>query len=191
VQNIILASSSPRRKELMDMLGLPYVVESSSAEETLPEGIVPAEAVEMLALRKAADVSEMNGEALVIGADTIVAVDNMILGKPVDEKDALRMLLLLQGRRHQVYTGVALIDGSTGRRHVSHEITEVEFRTVSKEEALGYVGTGESEGKAGAYAIQGLASVFIRRIEGDFFNVVGLPVYRLCRMLEEYGIRVF
>lgn len=191
MQNIILASSSPRRKELMDMLGLPYVVESSSAEETLPEGIVPAEAVEMLALRKAADVSEMNGEALVIGADTIVAVDNMILGKPVDEKDALRMLLLLQGRRHQVYTGVALIDGSTGRRHVSHEITEVEFRTVSKEEALGYVGTGESEGKAGAYAIQGLASVFIRRIEGDFFNVVGLPVYRLCRMLEEYGIRVF
>ena len=191
MKNIVLASSSPRRKELMDMLDLSYVIEGSSVDESLPEGILPGEAVEGLAYQKAKEVAQRYTDSLVIGADTIVVVDDLILGKPQDDDDALAMILRLQGRTHCVYTGVAVIDTSTGRETVAHEVTVVEFRNITEEEALRYIKTGEPQGKAGSYAIQGYASTFVRRIEGDYFNVVGLPVFRLCNLLNEYAVRVF
>ncbi len=191
MRDLVLASSSPRRKELMDMLGLNYTIESSSVDETLPKEISPEEAVRTLAYEKAKDVATKHQNSLVIGADTLVALDDLILGKPADDADALSMILKLQNRTHQVYTGIAIIDTATGEHKISCEMTKVDFRAISEEEALRYVNTSEPQGKAGAYAIQGYASTFVKKIEGDFFNVVGLPVFCLCKMLKEYGIRVF
>ncbi len=192
---IVLASASPRRRELMAGLGLDYTVLVSGVEEQVTER-EPAKVVEELSAQKARDVlqkllsADSQEELLVIGADTIVAVDGQILGKPTSMKDAAEMLGWLSGRRHQVYTGVTLYHHNQGEshRHTFHECTQVQFYPMTEEEIGWYISTGEPMDKAGAYGIQGLGGRFIRAIEGDYSNVVGLPVARLYQELKAMHI---
>lgn len=196
---IILASASPRRRELLTTLGLDYTVLVSGVEEQVTE-TEPAKVVEQLSEQKAGDVLQRllrateqedllwdgKEDLLVIGADTIVAVDGQILGKPTSSKHAAEMLGWLSGRRHQVYTGVTLYHHSRGKtcRHTFHECTQVWFYPMTEEEIGWYIGTGEPMDKAGAYGIQGLGSRFVKAIEGEYSNVVGLPVARLYQELR-------
>lgn len=176
---LILASKSPRRRELLAQVGIPFTVRESCCEEKLI-GENPEEIVKGLAFRKAeAVLREADGEAVVLGADTVVVLAGEILGKPRDEEEAFRMLQALQGRDHSVYTGVALLCRN-GKAPVSFaEETKVFVYPMSEEEIRAYIATGEPMDKAGAYGIQGRFAAFIRRIEGDYTNVVGLPVGRL------------
>lgn len=189
---IILASGSPRRRELLSMLGLPFEVITSDADESTPPEWTPEEIVQALALRKAEAVIPSAGgqSSLIIGSDTIVVVDGKVLGKPVDEQDSHAMLKQLQGRTHQVYTGVACIGLPEGRTVVEHRATSVTMRAMSDEEISGYIATGEPVDKAGSYAIQGLGATLVDRIEGCYFNVVGLPLSLLSGMLSGFGISV-
>ncbi len=184
--DIVLASGSPRRREILADLGLKFRIEASNADESIPEGTSPDLAVRRLSLLKAADVAKSQPEnALVIGADTVVVLDDEILGKPTDEEDAARMLKSLSGREHSVLTGISALRRSDGKGVSVFEETKVRFRNLSEEEILKYVKTGEPMDKAGAYGIQGLGSLLIEKIDGDYFNVVGLPVCRLFRLLAE------
>jgi len=192
---LILASASPRRQELMAFLGYPFEVAPSNFDESRhPTDMDPATYVQTSALSKARVVAPRYDEALVIGADTIVVIDGQILNKPTDEAGAARMLRKLSGRIHQVYTGIAVLEVE-GRRilreEVEHEKTDVRFAPFSEEIVQAYLATGESSDKAGAYAIQGRGAVLIEGIAGDYFNVVGLPVFRLSRMLERFGLPLF
>lgn len=192
---IVLASASPRRRELLAGLGLDYTVLASGVEEHITEK-EPAKVVEELSAQKAGDVLQRlraasgketdEEELLVIGADTIVAAEGQILGKPADEKDGAEMLERLSGRQHQVYTGVTLYHWCRGevRRCTFHECTQVWFYPMTREEISWYISTGEPMDKAGAYGIQGLGSRFVKAIEGDYNNVVGLPVARLYQELK-------
>jgi septum formation protein len=186
MSKIILASASPRRRELLTQIGLKFEIMPSHKEEVM-SGVSPAQTVMELAVQKAEDIFEQTtaekDEVLVIGADTVVAVDENILGKPKDEADALRMLLLLQGRTHQVYTGVCL--KTSGKSQVFYGKTDVSMYPASEEELRAYIRTGEPMDKAGSYAIQGLGSVFIREIHGDYNNVVGLPVAEIWQRLRK------
>ena len=179
-RRVILASGSPRRREL-----LAYIV---PAFEIIPSGIEeialgsPAQQVETLAADKAADIAEKYPDAVVIGADTLVAVDDLVLGKPRDEAEAAAMLKQLSGRTHTVYTGVAVI--SAGRTHSLLEATQVTFCRMTDEEIIDYIATGEPMDKAGAYGIQGYGGKYITGIEGCFFNVMGLPLNRLYNTLK-------
>lgn len=188
---IILASGSPRRQELLANLGLDFKVIVSDVDESMDEDMLPAQLVEKLAERKAtAVVAEISGEGLVIGADTIVVLGNKPLGKPVDRADAIRMLRELQGRSHEVFTGVAVIDAATGQSVVTHQATAVRFKPMTMEQIERYVDTGEPMDKAGAYAVQGKASIFIDSIRGCYFNVVGLPVAKLADALRIFGVEI-
>ncbi|MDE6674432.1 MAG: Maf family protein [Acetatifactor sp.] len=192
---IVLASASPRRRELLAGLGLDYTVLVSGVEEQVTER-EPAKVVEELSAQKARDVlqkllsADSQEELLVIGADTIVAVDGQILGKPTSMRHAAEMLGWLSGRRHQVYTGVTLYHHNRGESHRNtfHECTQVQFYPMTEEEIGWYISTGEPMDKAGAYGIQGLGGRFIRAIEGDYSNVVGLPVARLYQELKAMHI---
>lgn len=169
------------------MLGLEFEVRPAKGEEFLPDGIAPDEAVRRLSAQKARSVAEGCGpEDVVIGADTIVWYDGRILGKPKDEQDAARMLSALSGNTHTVYTGVTVVRGDTVLS--AAEETEVRFRRLSGGEIDGYIKTGEPMDKAGAYGAQGLAALFVEGIRGDFFNVMGLPVCRLGKLLKEVGV---
>lgn len=185
---IVLASNSPRRQELLRQIGVSFQVVPSQVDEVLTDAVPPAKLAETLALAKAREVAGRCPGALVLGADTVVVVAGEVLGKPADAADAMRMLRLLAGREHQVITGVALIQGA--REEISSEVTTVHFQTVSDETLARYVATGEPVDKAGAYAIQGMAAVMIRGIEGDYFNVVGLPLSRVVQMLSQFGVQV-
>lgn len=190
---LILASASPRRKELLALICPHYeIIPSEFDESGMPDELSPAEHVELSACEKARDVAEEIDRGLVIGADTVVAIDEHILGKPADKADAARMLRLLSSRTHQVYTGVCVIEVRDGKRTERREVerTDVRFRELTAPIIDRYVATGEPLDKAGAYAIQGYGSVLVRSIEGCFFNVVGLPVYRLSRVLEQFGVEV-
>jgi septum formation protein len=189
---IILASGSPRRRELLSLLGLPFEVITSEADESTPPDFTPEQIVRSLALRKAEAVRAATGErnAVIVGSDTIVVLDNTVLGKPVDELDSKAMLTRLQGRNHKVYTGVACIGLSSGKTVVEHRVTSVTMRAMTDEEIAAYIATGEPADKAGSYAIQGLGSILVERIEGCYFNVVGLPLSLLGEMLFEFGITV-
>ena len=198
---IILASASPRRRELLKQIGLEFEIKVSNVEETV-EASSPDELVEQLSLQKAeAVLAELkpDGEAiLVIGADTVVAEGNSILGKPADAEDAVKMLSRLSGQTHQVYTGVTLLyrpgnakipteDGASGVRcKIFHEMTEVHFYPMTEKEIDSYVSTGDPLDKAGAYGIQGLFARYVRGIRGDYNNVVGLPVGRLYQEAKEW-----
>ncbi|MHA6533577.1 Maf family protein [Paenibacillus sp. BAC0078] len=188
---IILASGSPRRRELLSLLGLPFEVMVSDADESTPPGLTPEEIVRILALRKAEATMHAVGEqsALIIGSDTIVVLDDKVLGKPVDRQDSRNMLRMLQGKTHQVYTGVACI-GTEGRTVVEHRVTSVTMREMSEEEITAYIATGEPADKAGSYGIQGLGATLVERIDGCYFNVVGLPLSLLGSMLSSFGISV-
>lgn len=187
---IILASGSPRRKELLEALNVKELeIIPARGEEKAAPGLAPAELVMELSCHKAAEVAEMYGEdAVVIGADTVVALDGKVLGKPRDEADARRMLLALSGREHEVFTGVTLIRGDELLSHA--ERTVVRFRTLTEEEIAAYIRTGEPMDKAGAYGAQGYASLFVEHMDGDFFNVMGLPVCALGKMLKQMGVNL-
>ncbi|AIQ20087.1 MULTISPECIES: Maf family protein [Paenibacillus] len=189
---IILASGSPRRRELLSLLGLPFEVISSDTDESTPPEFTPEMIVRSLALRKAEAVVPAAGKrnAVIVGSDTIVVLDDKVLGKPVDEQDSRVMLGLLQGKTHQVYTGVACIGLPEGKILVEHRVTSVTMRALSEEEISAYIATGEPADKAGSYAIQGLGATLVEKIEGCYFNVVGLPLSLLERMLSRVGISV-
>ena len=183
-KRIILASKSPRRKELMGLLFPQFEVQASDVDETLPEGVSLGRAVELLALRKGQAVAGAEPDALVIAADTLVTLGSVVLGKPTGREDAARMLRLLSGRVHQVYTGVALLEGERTNRF--HCVTDVEFSPLTEEEIRWYLSTGEPFDKAGAYGIQGYGARFIRGVREDFFNVMGHPVNELYRQIMQF-----
>ena len=192
---IVLASGSPRRKELLAKTGLKFSVVVSGGEEKA-ETSDPAETVEKLSLDKASAVADLlqaeKEPQLIIGADTVVACDGEILGKPSDREDAFRMLWKLQGQTHQVYTGVTLLlkKNHTWQAHTFSEKTDVQFYPVSREELLAYIETGEPMDKAGSYGIQGGFGIYVKGICGDYNNVVGLPVGRLVYELKKLGIDI-
>ena len=179
---LILASGSPRRRELLGLITNDFTVCVSGAEEHTDPALSPAETVLALARLKGADVAKTHPDDTVIAADTVVALDGEILGKPADAADAARMLRFLSGRTHQVYTGVYLVCG--GREAHFYEETEVTFYDLSDEEIAAYVATGEPADKAGAYGIQGKGSLLVKGIRGDYFNVVGFPVAAVSRALR-------
>ena len=187
--NIILASKSPRRRELLEMLGVRDLkIIPADGDETQPD-LPPGDTVCAIALEKARAVANMcKADDVIIGADTLVYLDGEALGKPRDEAEAAAMLRRLSGREHTVFTGVAIIKGSECISQA--EATEVFFRDLTAAEIAGYISTGESMDKAGAYAAQGRGAVFIRRIEGDFFNVMGLPLCLLSEMLKSLGVAI-
>lgn len=184
---IILASASPRRRELMAMLGRrDFLLVATSADERFEGWTTPEELVCELACRKAAAASGIaRKEDVIVAADTLVFLDDRVLGKPKDHAEAQEMLKALSGRCHRVYTGVCLY--KNGEYLTKSEMTEVYFREISPEEILDYIKTGEPMDKAGAYGVQGRAAVFVKGINGDFFNVMGLPLCLLDAMLKEIG----
>ena len=189
--SIIQASQSPRRRELLAQMGVPqFEVVPALGEEIASPGLSPAQLVEVLSRQKAEEVAVQAGpDDVVSAADTVVAVDGAVLGKPRDPADAARMLSLLSGRAHTVYTGVTVRRGTFSR--TAHEATQVRFRPLTQPEISAYIATGEPMDKAGAYGVQGLGALLVERLDGDFFNVMGLPVLRLSRMLERFGVHFF
>lgn len=189
---VVLASASPRRTELLEQGNIKHTVMPSHCEEVITSE-VPGQVVEELSVQKAEDVyqqyeKENTGEFLVIGSDTVVAVDGKILGKPKDEADAFQMISMLQGKAHQVYTGVTFLIKKDGKqiRKTFHECSDVHVYPMSKEEIREYIATGEPMDKAGAYGIQGAFGVYIRGIEGDYNTIVGLPLARVYQEMKEY-----
>ena len=189
--HIVLASASPRRQELLQRMGITeFDIRVPEAEETYPEGLSPRQIVEYISREKAdAAVKLCGADEIVITADTMVFLDDARLGKPTDEADALRMLTALQGRHHTVCTGVTVRQGD--HTVTESEETEVIFRPATQRELLAYIATGEPMDKAGAYGIQGKGSLLVEGIRGDFFNVMGLPLLRLSRMLEQFGVTLW
>ena len=183
---LILASASPRRRELMGQLDIPFTVIPAVGPEEPPTGASADETARALSLAKAREIAQSHPGAAVIGADTVVEIDGEILGKPKNGADAMRMLRLLSGREHRVCTGVTLIAG--GKTLSEVETTRVFFRAMTEKEIAAYVATGEPMDKAGAYGYQGRAAIYVERIEGDYFNVVGLPLCRLGQMLSALGV---
>lgn len=185
---IVLASGSPRRRELLERIGLTdFTVRVPEVEERFPEGLTPRQVVSYISREKAEAAVKLCGpEDIVITADTMVFLDHDRLGKPRDEAHALEMLTALQGRRHTVCTGVSVCQGD--RRLTETESTDVFFRSATEAELRRYIASGEPMDKAGAYGVQGRGALLVERLEGDFFNVMGLPVLRLARMLERFGV---
>lgn len=181
--NIILASKSPRRTELLNLIGIKHTIVPSTVEEIVKDNLTPKEIVEDLSLQKATDVAAKYPNDLVIGADTIVVINNKILGKPKDYDDAYNMLSLLQGNSHEVITGVTIIKGDN--IYTFSEIAEVTFYPMSHEEIDEYINTKDVYDKAGSYAIQGICSRHIKEIKGDYNTIVGLPVSRIYQILKE------
>jgi len=230
-RKLYLASSSPRRQELVRLLGLPHEVRVSAADETTAPGLAPADIVSSLALRKAFTVHRggLPEPGVILGADTIVVADGRVLGKPKHDQEACDMLQMLQGRTHEVYSGVALVDsewncdsdsdaaaavGSASFRSAAqavgelasyrqlaadesgqarvlsgYSVSRVTFRPMSAAEIRAYAATGEPKDKAGAYAVQGIGAVFVEKLEGDFFSVMGLPLCLLYPMLQQFGFQ--
>ncbi len=184
-EKLILASGSPRRKELLTAAGWPFEAIVAGIDESVRPNEEPAVYVQRLALSKAEAVAASLDSGLVLGADTTVVVDHQILGQPVDDADARRMLNLLNNKWHEVLTGVALVRVG-GESRVEYETTRVRFALMSEREIDWYVATGEARGKAGAYGIQGAAGLFIEEIRGDYFNIVGLPI----RLVHELASQV-
>lgn len=174
-EKLVLASSSPRRKEILDAAGWPYEAIVAGIDESLMPNEEPAAYVQRLARSKAEAVAAQLRAGLVLGADTTVVIDNHILGQPEDDSDARRMLQLLNGKWHEVLTGVAVVRVG-GESLVDYETTRVRFAEMTEHEIDWYIATGEARGKAGAYGIQGAAGLFIEEIQGDYFNIVGLPI---------------
>ena len=188
MSKIVLASGSPRRQELLQRIGISeFEIRVPEADETFPEGLTPQQVVEHISRVKSDQVPAAADE-IVITADTMVFLDAQRLGKPRDEADALRMLTDLQGRRHTVCTGVTVRRGDTVI--TESETTDVYFRSADKSELLAYIATGEPMDKAGSYGVQGKGALLVEKLDGDFFNVMGLPVLRLSRMLQHFGVKL-
>ena len=186
--DIVLASGSPRRKELLTQMGLTFRVVVSDADETVDHTLPPARQVETVSRRKADATAALVGpDALIIAADTIVALDGAVMGKPHSREEATEMLSRLSNNTHTVYTGFTLRRGE--QVLTDHEATEVTFRALSEEEISAYVATGEPMDKAGAYGIQGVGALLVSSIRGDYFNVMGFPLCRVGLALQEFGVR--
>ena len=187
MMTVVLASQSPRRRELLGQMGITdFIIRPAVGEEVMDPNLSPEKLVEELSRQKAAEVAATAGPGdIVIAADTVVAIDGTVLGKPRSVQDAFAMLARLSGRHHTVYTGVTLC--RDGELLTGHEATRVRFRPLTHAEIEAYIATGEPMDKAGSYAIQGRAAKFIEGIEGDYYNVVGLPVCRLYTMLKDLG----
>ena len=191
---LILASKSPRRRQILGEMGYTFEVLVAECDESYAHTLSPREGVELLAQRKGAAVADAYGltqdvNSVILSSDTLVDLDGVALGKPVDEEDAFRMLRSLSGNTHSVFTGVAVL-GSEGLDLRSEE-SRVTFREMSDEEIRGYIATGEPMDKAGAYGVQGRGAVFVEHLDGDFFNVMGLPLCTLAQMLKQQGVKVF
>ncbi len=182
MNTVILASASPRRKELLGLITEEFTIIPSGVEETVPDGIPPEKQPEFLAKLKAEDIAKKYPHDIIIGADTSVIIDNCVLGKPDGREEARSMLNRLSGRTHKVITGCAVIKNGECRSFSS--VTEVEFYRLTDEETEDYIATGEPFDKAGAYGIQGKGGLLVKAIRGDWFNVVGLPVAELARVLK-------
>lgn len=185
-KKIILASASPRRKELLSQIGITFEIIKAEKEEHITSSI-PTEVVKELSMQKAKEVAAKCDGSIIIGADTIVAMEGQILGKPKDRADAMRMLRLLQGKKHQVITGVTVLLGSTKTRSFA-EVTDVSLYPMTDAQIERYIATKEPMDKAGAYGIQGRFAAYVRGIEGDYNNVVGLPIGRLYQEVLSVGI---
>ena len=187
---LVLASSSPRREEILKQLKLKFtIVPSKINEENFTEDD-PISLVRKLAVEKAKSVSNLVENALIIAADTVVVYDNQILGKPKNKSDARRMLKMLRAKKHQVITGVAVVNSQDGEVHVDENITEVKMADLTDTEIDTYIETGEPMDKAGSYAIQGFGALFVEEIQGSFYSVMGLPIHQLAKLLNnfDYGI---
>jgi septum formation protein len=184
-----LASASPRRRQLLELIGVPHVVTPADIDERPGRDETPSNYVCRLARDKAVAVRALHSDLPVLAADTTVHVDGGILEKPADETDCIRMLSLLSGRRHDVFTGLCVVSERIPSLGFAH--TTVEFREISRAQIRTYWATGEPQGKAGAYAIQGFGAVFVEKITGSYTNVVGLPLFETARMLQNHGIAVW
>lgn len=184
MKSLILASASPRRKELLTLLDIPFQTYSADIDETIPANISPQVAVEQLAIKKAQAVFNAHKQSIVIGCDTIVVHNNSILGKPTDAEEAFSMLSQLSNHTHAVYTGVCIM--SEEKTVVFHERTSVTFWELNQRDICAYIDSGEPFDKAGSYGIQGRAALFVKEISGDYYNVVGLPISRLSRELLHF-----
>ena len=182
----VLASASPRRKEILENIGIKAETIASNADESVITGLSPEKTVMELSVLKASSVaSELRGNVIVIGADTCVCLDGKIMGKPKHEEDAFNMLSSLSGRTHDVYTGYCVIDVKTGKTEARYEHTYVTFKSLCEKEIRSYIATREPMDKAGGYGIQKKGALFVKKIEGDYFNVVGLPVCGLAELLKD------
>lgn len=181
-KKLLLASASPSRKMLLERAGLAFEVLVSGVDETVPNDFTPAQTVECLAQRKGEAVFALRPDCAVIAADSVVVIDDMILGKPKDDDDAKATLRRLSGRTHEIYTGVCLL--ADGKKEVFHNVTQVQFYPLSDEEIAEYVAMGESRGRAGSYGIEGLGVTLVQSIVGDYSNIVGLPVAETLRRLK-------
>jgi len=185
-KRLILASASPRRCELFELLGLKFEAIASDADENIPR-CPPGQMVELLAKRKAKQVYDMHPDCCVVGSDTIVVLNDGIIGKPEDDTDAFRILSALSGQTHTVFTGVCIL--SDDREIRFHDATDVTFAPTDADEIHAYIRTGEPMDKAGAYGIQGFGALFVERVDGCYFTVMGMPVPKLYRALKDIGIR--
>lgn len=190
MKRIILASASPRRKELLEKIGLKFKVEPSDYEEEIKSGLEPHELVRQISIKKAKLVAARHKDAIIIAADTIGVIGNKILNKPHTENEARKMLKEISGKPHSVITGFTILDTATNKILSRTVNTRVYIKKLTKQEIDAYVKTGEPLDKAGAYAIQGLGAVIVERIEGDYYNVMGLPLNTLTEALKEFWIKV-
>ncbi len=190
MKKIILASTSPRRKRLMKQLGIEFTIIPSKVIEKFNPRLKPRRQAEELSLQKAEAVAGNYPDAIIIGADTLVALEDEVLGKPKDEKEAKRMLKKLSGTTHKVITGITIIDSSSRKTITKSVETSVTFRTLYPPEIASYIQTDKPFDKAGSYAIQDKGALFIERIEGDYFGTVGLPLFLLAKELKKLGISI-
>lgn len=190
-KSIILASNSPRRKELLRQIGMSFKSDPADVDERILPGEGAEEYAVRVALDKACAAAERAGTGIIIAADTIVVLGTTVLGKPADARDAERMLGMLSGKMHTVITGLVVMDAETGGTQTRVAVTKVWFRNLTREEIVSYVATGEPLDKAGAYGIQERGALLVQKIEGCYFNVVGLPLSLLGEMLVDFGINLF
>lgn len=189
-KKLILASQSPRRKQLLELIGLQFVISPSGIDELLDATLTPREQVEVLSQQKASAVAPKFNNAIILAADTMVALDGEVFGKPKDEKDAIQMLKKFSGKSHSVVTGFTIIDTATKKKVTKSTETKIWFRKVSTDEIIRYVQKEKPFDKAGAYAIHELAAIFVEKIEGDYTGAVGLSIYQVVKELKKFGIEV-
>ncbi|MFA6391273.1 MAG: nucleoside triphosphate pyrophosphatase [Patescibacteria group bacterium] len=190
MKKIILASTSPRRTELLKNIGLKFSVEDSKYQEDMGKKISPVRLAKFLALSKAQAVAKRHAKGIVIGADTFVVLGGQLLGKPKNKADARKMLKKISGKDVLVITGFAIIDAGTGKKHSGHSTAKVSIKNLTSGEIEWYIRTGEPLDKAGAFAVQEYGAVLIRKLSGDYFSVVGLPIYMVAEALKKFGITV-
>ncbi len=191
MRKIVLASSSSRRMEILDRIGLKFIVDPGDHKEDMTLGLAPRELVKSLSLKKAESVAQRHKNAVVIGADTFIVYKNRVLGKPGTPRRAKAMLKLLSGGVHSVLTGFTIIDTKTGKRVSRVSASKVYFKKLGDREINAYVRTSEPLDKAGAYAVQGRGAAFVRKVEGDFFGIMGLPLYEIVHELAKFGVKIF